>query len=187
MNFPTRIFSRPNLFIVFGRPGSFKTAFSIWSASTIHGGRKYIGIGKHYTLCNSLDSCVPINDVEKLLRTLLEIVDTPPDVLVVDGVEALLFPLWSINRRAALQLFLFTIATLKKAARNGCRCIVTLEGGERPHFYSILGRLRGVVLLRLSVADTLLVDLLDTDLSLLSRYRIPIEELQGVYSGGSKG
>ncbi len=182
-----RVFRRPGLYVVYGRPGSFKTAFTLWASSIIRGERLYLGVAKHSLLCGRVEYCKPISNVADLLSALLENLDAPPRVMAVDGVEALLIPLWSANRRAAMQLLLFVVETLLRASRGGCTCLLTMEGGERPHFYSTLRRVDGVVMLRLSAREELVVDVLGRDLEPLSRHRIPLEEMLGVYDERGQG
>ncbi|GEM_PF-2373870 len=183
-----RIFSRPSLTIIYGRPGSFKTALSLWAASHVGGRRVYVALGKHIFI-------IPPRGVEKrcvwdfrrLAEVLLEAYASPPDMFIVDGLESLLTPLRGyVEERAISQEFLFTAYTLLAASRRGCRCILTLEGGLKPSYTRLVQELDARILHLVAQEDGVKVVIRDKRLEALGRILVQREEILGLlrYGGG---
>ncbi len=179
----TRAFRRPGVFFIYGRPLSFKTAFSLWIASKVRGEKIYAAAGKHVLVdAPSGFDKVSLYRLRDAVKFSLTVMGDAPEALVLDGVEALLAPLRGVSRsRVQLQFLLLLFSPLVQASRQGCRCYVTVEGGEKPHFYSVLRRLATFFARTYVEEEEVRVELRDKDLRVLKRYLVSADVLSGVY------
>lgn len=179
-----RLFSRNNVYVIYGPPLTYKTTIAVRILRLYTGNKIYIGLGKHAYLRPFLKNVhfIPVRSMKEELELILRLPflgEADNSFIVYDGFGANLLPLRAFYPESVImRLAAFILAYLDYVSTtHSARVVIVVEGDNFPLFKRVLQEYCGLFIRALVSSEKLVLHVLDKKFSPMASLSLSLGEI----------